>query len=487
MAAANNLIQFKRTFVSGRVPNATDSANTTYIAPGQLALNLADNKLFTSNGSVAIELGSNLTNLSVTNTISLKSLLASGSLGTAGQVLASNGDVTYWKNDESSAALNTLYVSKSGNDANDGTSLSQAKLTIADALEVATSGTTIFVKSGDYTELNPMSVPAGVSIVGDNLRTTTVRPATTNLDLFHVRNKCYITGFTFRDHVSPAAAVAFPLDGSAGAIVTSPYIQNCSSITTTGTGMRVDGALVSGLRSMVTDSYTQFNQGGIGIHIKNRGYAQLVSIFTICCDIGIFAEDGGSCSMSLSNSSFGNKGVYSKGLSGVLNTGTAASGNVPGKIFNIANLNSRPKVGEAIKINGAEVYYTIKDVDNYDSNLNTATLTLLETIEVNVTAGEFVQFYQRSLILASGHTFEFIGTGTSILTATPELGGIPDQTLEIVEEGGGKVYYSSTDQWGDFRIGDGLLFNNADGTIEGDTFEKSLFAILTPYILAIEG
>jgi len=90
---------------------------------------------------------------------------------------------------------------------------------------------------------------------------------------------------TFKDHESPAAAVSFNPDGSAGVIHTSPYVQNCTSMTTTGTGMRVDGAHAGGLRSMVVDAYTQYNQGGIGIHHKNRGNTQLVSVFTICCDV----------------------------------------------------------------------------------------------------------------------------------------------------------------------------------------------------------
>jgi len=50
--------QFKRTTVSGRQPNTSDPANTSYIAPGEFALNLADGKLFTSNGAL-ITVGSN--------------------------------------------------------------------------------------------------------------------------------------------------------------------------------------------------------------------------------------------------------------------------------------------------------------------------------------------------------------------------------------------------------------------------------------------
>jgi hypothetical protein len=51
---------------------------------------------------------------------------------------------------------------------------------------------------------------------------------------------------------------------------------------------------------------------------------------------------------------------------------------------------------------------------------------------------------------------------------------------------GGLVSYTSTDQFGDFRVGEGLTINEAAGVITGTTFEKSLFAIMTPYILALE-
>lgn len=91
-----NKIQAKRTSVSGRTPNTTNSSNGSYIDAGEFAVNLADQKLFTSNGTVAFEVGSNLSSLSVTGTTQLKAISANGSLGGAGQVLTSNGTSTYW-------------------------------------------------------------------------------------------------------------------------------------------------------------------------------------------------------------------------------------------------------------------------------------------------------------------------------------------------------------------------------------------------------
>jgi hypothetical protein len=268
-----------------------------------------------------------------------------GSAGVAGSV----GNI---------AVENVLYVSKSGNDENDGSSLNLSKLTIRSALREARLGTTIFVKSGDYTEFNPMYVPEGVAIVGDSLRTVTVRPMNKNEDLFWVNNAVYLTQMTFKDHEAPGSAVAFPPDGSAGAIHTSPYIQNCTSITTTGTGMRVDGNHVKGLKSMVVDAYTQYNQGGIGIHHLNGGNSQLVSVFTICCDVGFLCESGGFCSITNSNSSFGNYALKSDGVSPVLYTGKTV-GEQFGGTFVIDGLINKPNIGDAVKFSGDPNFYTV--------------------------------------------------------------------------------------------------------------------------------
>jgi hypothetical protein len=232
-------------------------------------------------------------------------------------------------------------------------------LTVKAALEIATTGTTIFVKSGDYIEQNPLLVPEEVAVFGDNLRTVTIRPANKTEDLFWVKNGCYLSQMTFKDHEAPSAAVAFPPDGSAGVIFQSPYVQNCTSLTTTGTGMRVDGDLAGGTKSMVLDAYTQYNQGGIGVHLLNNGYAQLVSLFTICCEKAILCETGGNCSVTNSNSSFGTYALYSDGVSDILYTGK-----VKGPVTNsfdilVDNLVQKPNIGDAVNFGDSD-YYTVE-------------------------------------------------------------------------------------------------------------------------------
>lgn len=102
----NNRFSHKRTSTSGLLPNTTNSANSAYIAAGELAVNLTDRKIVSSTGSVPFEVGSNVTSLFVgtgqitANATHLKlgsaALFANGSNGTSGQVLTSNGTSAYW-------------------------------------------------------------------------------------------------------------------------------------------------------------------------------------------------------------------------------------------------------------------------------------------------------------------------------------------------------------------------------------------------------
>ena len=99
--------------------------------------------------------------------------------------------------------------------------------------------------------------------------------------------------------------------------------------------------------------------------------------------------------------------------------------------------------------------------------------------------GSTVNFYQRSYQSASGYLFEYIGAGTNY-SALPQIGRKdPIQSHETVQLNNGKVFFTSTDQNGDFRIGPGLVISQATGILYGRTFQKSLYAEMTPFILVI--
>ena len=76
---------------------------------------------------------------------------------------------------------------------------------------------------------------------------------------------------------------------------------------------------------------------------------------------------------------------------------------------------------------------------------------------------------------------------TNINAALPAQGGVPIQDNETDARNGGLVVYTSTDQAGNFRIGDGVQINQVTGTISGTFYSKSLFATMTPFILALGG
>ena len=384
---------------------------------------------------------------------------------------------------------------------------------VLDAPEIAS---TIYVKTGEYLVNNPVEIPKNVSLIGDNLKNTSIRPKNKTSDVFYLNNNAYVSDFTFRDHLQPAAVFCWDPAGTpdTNVIVNSPYIRNCTSITgpdlsrnddgtyvypdssgdlytpaSGGDGIRNDGNHSGGIRSMVVDSFTQINQGGKGIYLKNRGYCQLVSVFTVYCDVAFLAEDGGFASITNSNSSFGNVGLKATGVSTSLYSATVDGdqGTIENTV-NLTGLTQMPNISDAAKFADDPLYYTV-DSAYYDSSTGTGTIKLLETFDSDVVNGsQTVNFHQRSALSSSGHTFEWIGTGTDVRTAFPYRGGVPAQADEVIQDSNraGLCFVTSTDQKGDFRVGEDFLIQRSTGTIEGDAFDRSLFARITPFSLALE-
>ena len=231
--------------------------------------------------------------------------------------------------------------------------------TAAPSVTLPTSKSTpvaVIVEAGEYVEDNPIILYEDVSIIGDNLRNTIIRPQNAGKDLFRVRNGCYLTGFALKDSVDPAGvpqftfnnAVAFddPSDPTTSRegyaiketkpiITRSPYIQNCSILSFLGAnGILVDGSKVDTLntaiipeesenpvegeqpefgKSMVAAAFTMVSFGGIGWRVINDGYSQVVSCFQIFCKYGSLAQSGGYLSITNSATNFGLYALRSTG------------------------------------------------------------------------------------------------------------------------------------------------------------------------------
>jgi hypothetical protein len=372
--------------------------------------------------------------------------------------------------------------------------------------------------------------------------------------------------------------------GTNGPVIKGPYIRNCTNFVPLSIGMKIDGFSADpgdkddiGVQgSMSVDSYTQYNQGGIGVSITNGAYAQLVSIFTICTDESIVTGTGGQCDITNSNSSFGRLGLVSRETSnnnsksiyrytGFAHTSSSTgdieiivsglgtqrpydgqvlyigelyssinsiqvddggsgytSSNeavvtidaptgpngitaqaiptvVNGRVTEITLINSgtqyqtSPNITVSAPASGTQATASVSLLDPLYSKVGSATLpssgistiTLIQGLVSNIGVGETVYFERQSLQIASSHSFEYIGAGNNIFTARPSVGGVTIQENEVVKENGGEVIYTSTDQAGNFRIGDGVVIDQASGTISGRTYIKSLFNNVTPFILAL--
>jgi len=553
----------------------------------------------------------------------------------------------------------TIWVSKNGSDLNSGLLEGDAKASLGGAAAVAQEGDTIKIRPGKYLENNPVGLRTDVSVTGEDLRLVTIVPQNRNDDVIHVRRGCLIENLSFAGDVvgtgvsfgcDGAGAVAFPPtpeDVAAGISVQarsgyqapgpategasgrwrSPYIRNCTNFMTGSIGMKINGDHATAadpdsgadLKSMVCDSFTQYNEAGIGVSLSNDAYAQLVSIFTINCDIAIYAETGGQCDLTNSNSSFGNFGLVAVGLGKTQYTGFASNTNISGDIIienesetativaygvtDSDNDDQRPFDGQALyfKINnvGQQNYPSIPAFDRLTSPMNELSainiipgavlsgysaanppsVTILDGDTVNnptggplgpegivaegsatvdrtgkitefnviasgrnylptqnlvvdvdgdtgiatavtepifytvfeatentgfgtdtvgittITFNEFIPYavfpddpftLQRiSRILTSSHSFEYVGTGTNINRSTPLVGGVTIKANEVVSSKGAQIPFTSTDQKGNFDIGEGLQIDQTTSTIRGRDFSRAIQVEVTPLILAL--
>jgi hypothetical protein len=51
---------------------------------------------------------------------------------------------------------------------------------------------------------------------------------------------------------------------------------------------------------------------------------------------------------------------------------------------------------------------------------------------------------------------------------------------------GGIIFVTLTNEQGDFKVGTDFVIRQSTGTIEGRTFNRSIFSLITPFVLALE-
>ena len=156
-----------------------------------------------------------------------------------------------------------------------------------------------------------------------------------------------------------------------------------------------------------------------------------------------------------------------------------------GYIVTVDGLTGEPKPGQSISFaddNDSAGYaraYVVSTVSGYDSASARATITLSQQkLETNASADDAtvtIRTYY-SQVRLTGHDFLSVGTGGITTTNYP---GNPIQPAsqgnETIETAPGRVYYISTDQDGNFRVGNYFRIDQATGraTLDASAFDLS--------------
>jgi predicted RecA/RadA family phage recombinase len=134
-------------------------------------------------------------------------------------------------------------------------------------------------------------------------------------------------------------------------------------------------------------------------------------------------------------------------------------------------------VGSNIVFSGDATYYTVTAVTNDDLANGYATVRINPEKTTDISDGQTVTITSEfSNIRLTGHDFLNIGTGDFTTTNYPNT---PTQSAqqerETDETNGGRVYYVTTDQSGNFRVGNQFRVDQATGnaTLNADAFDLS--------------
>lgn len=343
---------------------------------------------------------------------------------------------------------NIFYVSTLGDDLNVGDHQHGAFRTLKHALEVVDASSQgpviIHVYPGLYDEEFPLTVPERVTISGEDIRNTVIKPIVTtqNNSAFLLNQNCVIENITVKDFFSPGYAFEF----APGALIQerSPYIRNVTVITKgsvtsasdprgfdqgdAGRGALVDGAVVdenTETPSMLFHSATFITPGVNAVEMTNGVRVEWLNSFTYFADRGLYA---------FSNRDSLNSGDSDNGLTTeIYDAGDANTES--NTILDGGDVNGGLRI-EIRSIGSANVY------GNYGA----------------------VADGSNTLMYLIGHNFAYIGAGKN--SSNDRTLTLQDQETQELNQS--RIYFTATDADGTFRVGDAFYVNFEDGTTNID-------------------
>lgn len=306
----------------------------------------------------------------------------------------------------------TWYVSaENGLDTNVGDHQSGPFATIKHALSQATSGDTVYIYAGNYEEYFPLTVPQGVTVSGEGIRSVKIFPHTSNndKDAFLLNGETTVENLTVSDfyyNSTNNTGYGFRFANNIEVTSRSPYVRNITVLTSSdsstasaGRGALVDGSAATSNSieaSMLFHSVTFITPGNISLYMTNGVRVEWLNSFTYFASKGLYATNGAVGRLTPDGSTI-KKGAELRAI---------GSANVYGD-------------------SGAEA----------DGN--------------------------ECLMYLINHNFAYIGAGTNVNNDPTTV----DQSFETSEANGGKIYFQSIDQGGNFRVGDAFVVDQATGFV----------------------
>ena len=323
---------------------------------------------------------------------------------------------------------NTFYVDTNGDDNNTGDHPRAPMRTIAGALakcDASIAGpVTVSIMAGTYQEVLPLILPPNVTVRGDDLRNVVIIPESGSEyeDVFLLDGESGVENVTIKNFYYDSVANkghAFRFKSGGTVTSRSPYVRNVTVITR--------GSVVT------VDDPKGFNEGdaGRGAYIDGSELTAISRNAAMLFHAATFITPGvdavtmtNGCRVEWLNSFtyFANRGLYA--VNGV--TGRVG---LDGSTVNYG--------AEIRSIGSANVYGNVgAEADGADC-----------------------------LMYLINHNFAYIGSGKNVENDET----LTDYTQIAKQLNSGKIYYSSTEQNGNFRVGEAFFVNFQTGNTSVDT------------------
>ena len=404
---------------------------------------------------------------------------------------------------------NSHYVATTGDDNHTGNNINQPYRTLVKALSVASDGDVIHIAAGDYAEICPLTVPAGVTIKGNGMRAVTIRPtdATKTENVFLLNNLSTIEDITIKgSYYRSAGDTGYAFAYQPGIAITnrSPYIQRVtvlnrgSNVTAddpygydtadspptsyvAGRGAKVDGSLVDSESleaGMLFNEVTFFTPNSKGVILTNGARAEYLNCFHYFASEAIVGESGSVGIASTAGSRLNVVGV----------TTTLSANDVVkqfdggGNVVAIGTVKTFDSPYIVLTEKGSGIFTAIgagstNDVRFYDSDGTTQ-----RGYADRVAFADYTMFgaelrsvgcaveYGSKGVVADGDgvnmrlfalNFNHVGSGKDFSNDPTKA----IQANETTELNNGEVSYVSIDHKGDFRVGESFYVNQETGSV----------------------